>query len=134
MRKMMTFLMLILPLSCFAPDNNVLIMLAGEEIKPFETLLKAVSTVESNGDNYAVNEKEQAYGALQVRQCRLDHFFQLTGKRYTLTDMFDYEKAKEVFLYFADMFGPYQMEKAAKRWNGSGPMVEIYWNKVKQYL
>jgi hypothetical protein len=134
MRKMMTFLMLILPLSCFAPENNVLIMLTGEEIKPFETLLKAVSTVESNGDNYAVNEKEGAYGALQIRQCRLDHFFQLTGKRYTLTDMFDYEKAKEVFLYFADMFGPYQMEKAAKRWNGSGPMVEIYWNKVKQYL
>lgn len=37
----------------------------------------------------------------------------------------------EMFVYFAQ---GKTMERAAKDWNGSGAMTEIYWNKVKAIL
>jgi hypothetical protein len=113
---------------------NTINVPVGGQIKPFEPLLDAISIVESGKNNLALNEEEGAYGALQVRQVRLDHYFQLTGKRYGLTDMYDYEKAKEVFIYFAMRIGDNQFEQISKRWNGSGPLTEIYWNKVKALL
>lgn len=129
-----TFFMLLLSLSCFAPSMDIVNIPAGGQIKPFEPLLDAISIVESGKNNLALNEAEGAYGALQIRQVRLDHYFQLTGKRYVLTDMYDYEKAKEVFIYFAMRIGDNQFEQISKRWNGSGPLTEIYWNKVKALL
>ncbi len=51
-----------------------------------------------------------------------------------MEDMFDYEISEKIFLYFADMIGPYDFEKIAKRWNGSGSMTINYWNRIKIYL
>jgi hypothetical protein len=48
--------------------------------------------------------------------------------------MFDYEKAEEVFLYYAHQIGPYNFEKIARNWNGSGARTTEYWNQVKKFL
>jgi hypothetical protein len=81
--------------------------------------------------SFAFNALENAVGAFQIRQCRIEHYNKLTGKNYTLDDMYDFNKAKEVFLHFA---AGKSFEKAAKSWNGSGPMTETYWQKVQKHL
>jgi hypothetical protein len=48
--------------------------------------------------------------------------------------MFNYENSRKVFLYFASLIGPYDIEKIAKAWNGSGPKTEYYWKRIKEYL
>lgn len=125
-------MLIILSFQVYAPfaEQNVLYIEQPECIKPFEDLWKAVCMVESTNNPLAINQEEQAYGIAQIRQCRIDHFNQLTGKKYTLQDCFNPVIAKEVFLRFAKP----NLERTAKRWNGSGPMTEIYWNKVKKYL
>jgi hypothetical protein len=134
MRKLFIILFLPITLSCYAPNITRGIIFVPTQIKinPYEQLMQAVIQVESNGNLLAYNEKEQAVGCLQIRQCRVDHFNQLSGKNYTLTDMYDYDKAVEVFMLFADKLQ--EPELIARRWNGSGPMTDIYWGKVKNVL
>ena len=135
MKKMtVTTLLLFISLRMFAPEINVINIPVGVKIEPFKALLHATGIVESNNNNLALNEKEGAYGRLQIRDCRIKHFNKLSGKNYSLTDMYDYDKAKEVFLYYASKYGPYQIEKISKRWNGSGPMTDVYWDKIKVLL
>lgn len=97
----------------------------------YESLVKAIVSVESNGNPLAYNKAEGAVGAFQIRQCRIKHYNKLTGKNYTHEDMYDFDKAKEVFLYFA---AGKSFEQAAKNWNGSGPMTINYWKKVQKAL
>jgi len=101
------------------------------KISHYEPLIRAIFKVESNYNPLAFNLKEGAYGGLQIRDCRIKHYNRLTNKNYTLEDMYDFEKAKEVFLYFAE---GKSYEQAAKNWNGSGPMTITYWEKVKKVL
>lgn len=132
MKKLFILLFLPITLSCYAPIIPGEIIFISTEIKPYEEILQAVMQVESNGNVLAYNAEEQAVGCLQIRQCRVDHFNQLSGKNYTLQDMYDYSKAVEVFMLFADRLHDY--EKIARRWNGSGPMTDIYWEKIKNRL
>jgi hypothetical protein len=97
----------------------------------YNVLIEAIGEYESGNRDTIINQKEQAYGRLQIRQCRVDHYNRLTGKNYTLKDMFDFSKAREVFLYFAE--GKIY-EHAAKDWNGSGPLTITYWECVKNLL
>mgnify|MGYP001220262964 FL=1 len=127
-----SILFIIISFQLYAPfvEKQILYIEQPECIQPFEDLWKAVCMVESTNNPLAINKEEQAYGIAQIRQCRIDHFNQLTGKNYTLQDCLNPVIAKEVFLRFAKL----DLEKTAKKWNGSGPMTEIYWNKVKKYL
>jgi len=108
-----------------------------EEVQPiqiesvYEPLVDAIFQHETNKNTLAHNILENAVGGLQIRQCRVDHYNKLTGSNYTLIDMYDFNIAKEVFLYFAE---GKSFEQAAKSWNGSGPMTEIYWDKIKAIL
>lgn len=97
----------------------------------YEPLIKAVATVESNNNTLAYNATEGAVGALQIRQCRLDHYNKLNKSDYKLSDCYNYETARRIFLYFA---AGKSYEQAAKDWNGSGPMTNIYWQKVNKEL
>lgn len=125
----------------YAPNHNTITLLYPEPVKKsytfYNPLIDAIFFVEASKNVLAYNSKENAVGGLQIRQCRLDHYNQLTNKNYTLKDMYDFEKAKEVFLYFTDHdsngreIPNKSWEKAAKDWNGSGPKTENYWNKVK---
>jgi len=120
-----------------APNDNALIVISGKKIMPYESLFKAIVKVESGGDVFAIgdkNLKRKSYGVAQIRQIRLDHYFDLTGIRYNERDMFDYGKSKEVFMYFADRIGPYDFERIIRNWNGKWSLTDDYYKKVKSKL
>ena len=129
MKKLLLILFLI-PLNLFAPTHEEITIPAGVKIEPYEALIEAVVMVESGGDVMAYNRKENAVGCFQVRPIRLKDYNLRTGSHYKLSDMYDYEKAKKVFLYYCQ--GDY--ETIAKSWNGSGKQTEIYWGKIQKYL
>lgn len=135
MKKIILILALLIggAVSLLAPNSYVLTIESIKPINSYDALIRAVVAVESKGDNFAYNPKEQAVGAFQIRPIRLKHFNELTGKDYKLTDLYDYDISLEIFMFFARMKG-YNFELIAKSWNGSGPMTEIYWNKVKSKL
>ena len=116
----------------YAPNNRRVYIEVSQPIDRYERLIQAVVMVESSGNVLAYNAEEGAVGAFQIRQIRVDHYNRLTGKNYCLDDMYNYEIAKEVFMYFAEMFQDF--ETVARRWNGSGPMTDNYWIKVKRKL
>jgi hypothetical protein len=90
--------------------------------------------VEGKCDTTAYNEFEEAAGFFQIRPIRLEDYKMRTGISYTTEDMFDYKKAEEIFLYYANRVGPYDFEKIARDWNGSGAKTTEYWNRVKKFL
>ena len=125
-----------------APPSNMVTIFESEGTNPFENLFKAVCQVESSGNPLAVGDKhlkEWSYGIVQVRRSRLSDYYRQTGVRYTTEDMFDPTKAKQVFMFYASQYGPYQFESISRAWN-SGPnykKVKIskeYWKKVKKHL
>ena len=131
----------------FCPNNNILTIPASSPISEvpmlisnYSTLIDAIFQHESGRNTEAYNAKENAVGGLQIRQCRLDHYNKLTGNNYTLNDMYNFEKAREVFIYFTnhDNSGKRirnkSYEQAAKNWNGSGPMTELYWSSIKPLI
>lgn len=131
--KRMTLILIIIvfPYCSNAPAlPSEAIIFMTKPIQPFENLWKAVCIVESNEDSLAYNKKEDAVGIAQIRQCRVDHFNQITGKNYKLSDCYDVKISKEIFMRFVKS----DLEETAKKWNGSGPMTEVYWQKVKKVL
>jgi hypothetical protein len=117
-----------------APDTTFLTISEAPVIQPYAPLMNAIGIFETMGNTLAFNEFENAAGIFQIRQVRVDDYNQRTGSNYTLLDMFDYEISQKVFLYFAEIAGPYSFEKIAKAWNGSGPRTEFYWNRIKALL
>jgi len=99
--------------------------------KMYDTIFEASAYVESRGNPNAVNRVERAYGIVQIRQIRLDDYFQRTGIRYYLTQMWDPVKAKEVFMYYAKQYPPDNSERICREWNG-GPKGMKY-NSTKKY-
>lgn len=97
----------------------------------YEPLIKAIVFVESTNGLDTINDIENAIGWFQIRQIRVDDYNKRTGSSYELNDFFDYHLSKEMFLYYAQ---GKSFEQAAKNWNGSGPMTEVYWKKVKKRL
>lgn len=139
MRKLLLVIFLLsFHIFSYAPPTNTMYITTSPIINTislisdqYESLVKAIVSVESNGNPLAYNKAEGAVGAFQIRQCRIKHYNKLTGKNYTHEDMYDFDKAKEVFLYFA---AGKSFEQAAKNWNGSGPMTINYWKKVQKAL
>lgn len=132
MKQTLLLFLICLSLKAYAPENRSLYVLRAESLRPYERLVQAVVAVESNGNPWAYNPDGESVGAFQIRQCKLDEFNNLTGKNYQLEDMFRYEKAKEVFIYFA--CESLDFEYLARKWNGSGSLTDKYWELVKQKL
>ena len=130
-RMLLTTIIILFSLKAFCPVENVLYIERPPQISYYEPLIVAVTWVESRGYELALNVKEQAVGPMQIRQCRIDHYNQLTKSNYKLEDCFDFELSRKVFLYFAQ---GKTYERAARSWNGSGPMTKVYWNRVKKQL
>jgi hypothetical protein len=120
-----------------APGVNAILIEQAKRLSKFDKLIESVSWVESRGDIFAYNPMEGAYGALQIRQCRIDEFNKLTNSHYTLQDMYDFDKAKVVFIWYAEQLR--EPEVIARCWNG-GPygmrikQTEKYWQSVKEHL
>ena len=113
-----------------APAVNSVAIFRTEGISHYTNLIHAVGTVESNCDTLAYNPLEEATGYFQVRPIRLLDYNRRTGKHYKLSDMYDFDKAKELFLYYCTM----DLEQTAKNWNGSGKKTIEYWKKIKVLL
>jgi hypothetical protein len=123
----------------FAPGSGAVVVGEAEVVNPYQRIIEAVGWVESRHDTFAVNRVEQAYGYFQVRQVRLKDYYRLTGVRYSLQDMFDYDKAERVFMYYARTIGWREPEVIARSWNGGDCGMKLrdtvkYWKQVKAQL
>jgi hypothetical protein len=114
----------------FAPAYNCATIFRAEGINPYEKLILAVVQVESNGNVYALNKHEGAFGSFQIRECRLRDYNARNGSKYILSDMYDYELAKKVFNYYCQ---GRDFETIAKEWNGKSKH-NHYWAKVLEQL
>ena len=131
MKTILVIIFLALAQELYAPAVRVCYMASEPAINIYDNLIKAVVMVESNNGTYLYNKEEGATGYFQIRQCRVDHYNKLTGSNYSLNDCYDYELSRKIFLYFAK---GKDFETAARNWNGSGPMTEVYWKRVKANL
>ena len=136
MKKLLiaVFLFLTFAFQAVAPDSNGFIVFESPAVNPYRDLMYAIGMVETEGNIMAYNDIENAVGIFQIRQVRIDDYNRRTGSNYALADMFDPELSEKVFLYFASKYKPYELEKIAKAWNGSGPRTEYYWKRIKEYL
>jgi hypothetical protein len=125
---------LVFAFDLFAPSTNTRVIIDYPPIQPFTRLIHAVGMVETGFDTLAYNPVEEAAGYFQIRPIRVKDYNQRTGSSYTLNDMFNYDIAEKVFLYYASIIGPGNFEKIAKSWNGSGPLTIHYWERVKKHL
>jgi len=117
-----------------APEQQAVIVTNSPPVEPFKKLIDAVGMVEAKGDTLAYNHIEQAVGFFQIRPIRVNDYNRRTGSRYTLKDMFNYSISEKVFLYYASRIGPYDLERIARNWNGSGVKTLDYWKQVKKHL
>ena len=135
MKTTLTAILLAISLQLFAPNAPTRLYIPkAERIQKQATLddlIAAVVKYESKGNTNAVNEKEQAYGAFQIRQCKLTDYNNQTGHQYTLQDMTNYHIARQVFIHFAK---GKSLEKAARKWNGSGPKTNQYWSTIQKSM
>jgi hypothetical protein len=132
--KIVCFLLIIFSLRAFAPACNSLIIIQPEAAEPYKHLEEVIGRIETFGDTLAFNPLEEAYGIFQIRPVRLEDFNLRTHSRYTSQDLFNYQISEKIFLYYADQIGPYNFEKIARRWNGSGQQTDYYWERVKDLL
>lgn len=126
--------MLLFSLRVSAPSVNSIILFKPAPIEPYKQLALAVGMVETKGDTLAYNPIERAAGYFQIRPIRLIDYNRRTRNTYSREDLFNYDISEKIFLYFANQFGPYNLEQIARRWNGSGHLTDIYWNRIKLYL
>jgi hypothetical protein len=115
----------------FAPEATRLTVVEHQPLNPYSEVYMAVKMVES-GDRDVINYTEGAYGRAQIRQCKLDEYNEATGSSFVLRDCLDESVSREIFMWHMMQYN--DIEIAVKRWNGSGPMTEIYLDKVKRYL
>lgn len=103
-----------------------------------EVLFLAIYGVESGYDSTAINRKEMAVGGVQIRRILLRDYYQRTGNRVLLYDVLKLSTSKEIFMYYASIYGP-DPERIARCWNGglSGMQKEAtkaYWNKIQNEM
>jgi hypothetical protein len=121
-------------LKALAPSRESFIIFAPEPVNPYKRLIYAIGMVETKCDTLAYNPIEEAVGYFQIRPVRLEDYNIRTGSKYKKSDLYNYKISEKIFLYYAQLVGPYDFEKISRRWNGSGPKTYHYWNRVKKYL
>lgn len=129
-----TFILLSFSLQVSAPEWKSLIIFKQAPVEPYRKLAYAIGMVETKGDTLAYNPTEEAAGYFQIRPIRLTDYNNRTGSSYTMQDLFSFEISERIFLYFADLIGPYNLEQIARRWNGSGHQTINYWDRIKGFL
>jgi hypothetical protein len=132
--KIVCFLLFVFSTRAFAPVRDSLIIIQPDSIQPYKHLEQVIGIIETYGDTLAYNPLEEAYGIFQIRPVRLMDFNLRTKSNYTSTDLFNYQISEKIFLYYASQIGPYNFEKIARRWNGSGEQTDYYWERVRELL
>jgi hypothetical protein len=119
----------------FIPETKSITVITPIPVNNYGPLIDAMFQFEAGRNTLAYNPRENAVGGLQIRQAKLDDYNKCTGKNYTLNDMYDFNKAQEVFMYFTNHtlngkpIPNKSWEQAAKDWNGSGKMTVTYWEE-----
>jgi hypothetical protein len=126
--------LMVLTFKVFAPDSESLTLIRTSPIEPFTSLIHAIGMVETEYDTLAFNPLEGAVGYFQIRPIRLVDYNFRTGSTYTMNDLFNYKISEKIFVYYASELGPYNFERIAKTWNGSGKNTIQYWEQVKRFL
>ena len=127
-------LLLTFTVKAMAPSRESLVIFKSGPEEPYGRLIHAIGMVETKCDTLSYNPEEQATGFFQIRPVRLEDYNKRTGNHYSMKDLFSYEVSEKIFLYYAKQAGPYDFEKIARRWNGSGKKTVFYWNRVKKLL
>jgi len=125
--------------SLTAPPAPGMVIIKPEAIRPYEAVWNATCHVESGFDFMAIGDKDLklwSYGIVQIRQSRLDDYYRLTDVKYSVTDMFDPVKSKEVFMSYCT---GNDMERISRCWNGgpTGMQKEStieYWKLIQKHL
>ena len=107
-------------------------------------ILKAIMTVESQNNDSAYAESENAAGCLQIRPIMVREVnrilkIQKSTIKYTLTDRWNRQKSIEMFNIFINHYNLSTAEEMARGWNGgprgiSKSTTVAYWGKVKNEL
>jgi hypothetical protein len=129
-----TVFLLLIGLKAFAPRMDSLVIIDNQPINPFKQLIYAIGKVETDLDTLSFNPIEEPIGFFQIRPIRVEDYNNRTGSKLNHSEMYNYRTAEKVFLYYASQIGPYDFEKIAVNWNGSGSQTVYYWKRVKEYL
>jgi hypothetical protein len=132
--EIICFVLLFFSLKVSAPSWESLTIIEFPPVEPYGRLEFAIGMIETKGDTMAYNPLEEAIGIFQIRPIRLIDYNRRTGSRYTRHDLYNFEISEKIFLYYADLTGPYKLEQIAKNWNGSGKRTTFYWDRIKQYM
>jgi hypothetical protein len=133
-RLVLVSVLLSVTFKALAPSSEWLLIPISEPVNPYKRLIYAIGMVETRCNNLAYNPFEEAVGYFQIRPVRLEDYNKRTGNHYKKKDLYNYSVSEKIFLFYAHEIGPYNFEKIARRWNGSGPKTYLYWNRVKNYL
>jgi hypothetical protein len=131
----MLTLLLTFAFKVFAPTSEkTLTIIRTTAVEPYNKLIQAIGMVETQYDTLAFNPLEMAVGYFQIRPIRLVDYNSRTGSNYSRNDLFNYKISEKIFLYYASEIGPYDFERIARTWNGSGKSTIQYWEQVKKIL
>jgi len=130
----LTLLFLSFAFRASSPSLESFIIFDYPPVEPYKRLMLAIGMVETMNDTLSYNPIEEAAGYFQIRPIRIEDYNRRTGSNYTTEDMFNYEISEKIFVYFADLIGPYDFEQIARKWNGSGHMTTYYWNRIQECL
>mgnify|MGYP003627319387 CR=1 FL=1 len=107
-------------------------------------LLSAIMSVESNYNDSAHAESEDAVGCLQIRKCMVNDVNRILRRqkldiRFTYDDRWLRYKSIEMFNIYCNYYGLTTAEEIARCWNGgprgmNNPLTADYWRKVQKGL
>jgi len=116
-------------------------------------VIEAIEIVESNGNPNAINESENAFGALQIREIMIDDYNRITNQNFphdiAYNRAFAYIVAQEIFYHYMKGIENPTAKHLAFIWNGGGSAwkrvdnpkndqkqknLDRYWEKVKLHL
>ena len=115
-----------------APVDNSVLVIQPEAIRPYEALFNITCRIESSYRPFAIGDNGKSFGITQIQQIRLDDYFNLTGIRYTTDDCFNVDVSREIWIYYACQFHPFEYKKIARDWNKS--VTDKYWDKINKHL
>ena len=115
LKKLFLIVMLMLPISVSAQQGN--------DSYDWTKVIDAIVKVESKGNPKAYNPNGNCAGILQivpilVKECNQILKEKKSTKRYTVSDRYDVQKSKEMFVLLQEHFNQeHSVEKAIKCWN-----------------
>jgi hypothetical protein len=132
MKHSLLIFFLLVSIRGMAPTERFLTLSDPPPVNPYLNLYNASCFVESSHRAKVINEKEKAYGIVQIRIGKLTDYNNETGNHYTLQDCLDPDVSRKIWMHFAAKHDHRDYEKIAKAWNRS--TTDKYWNKVKKHI